>query len=115
LTSVFKAIRARGADAAWPDETLAAALDGPVPSRRTIGVALDVLAEAGVILREFDGDRWRLALAEEAGRRDLSTSLRYTEGNKEVLEAVALDRFAFGPLPELLRTVAGGEGAASRT
>ena len=115
LTSVFKAIRARGADAAWPDEALAAALDSLVPSRRTIGIAIDVLAEAGVILREFDGDRWRLTLAEGAGRRDLSTSLRYTEGNKEVLEAVALDRFAFGPLPELLRTVAGGEGAASRT
>jgi len=115
LTSVFRAVRGHGGGAAWPDETFAAALDPVVPSRRTIGVALDVLAEAGVILREFDGDRWRLAVAEGAGRRDLSTSLRYTEGTKEVLEAVALDRFAFGPLPELLRTVAGGEGAASRT
>jgi single-stranded-DNA-specific exonuclease len=115
LTSVFRAVRARGADAAWPDEVLAAVLDAEIPSRRTIGVALDVLAEAGVILREFDGDRWRLTPAEGTGRRDLSTSLRYTEGTKEVLEAVALDRFAFGPLPELLRTVAGGEGAASRT
>jgi single-stranded-DNA-specific exonuclease len=115
LASVFRAVRARGADAAWPDETLAAALDSAVLSRRTIGVALDVLVEAGVILREFDGDRWRLALAEGAGRRDLSSSLRYTEGTKEVLEAVALDRFAFGPLPELLRAVAGGEGATSRT
>lgn len=115
LASVFRAVRARGAEATWPDDALAAALDSQIPARRTIGVALDVLAEAGVILREFDGERWRLTLPESGSRRDLSTSLRYTEGNKEVLEAVALDRFAFGPLPELLRTVAGGEGAPSRT
>ena len=115
LASVFKAVRARGAQAAWPDDTLAGALDGQISSRRTIGVALDVLAEAGVVLREFDGERWRLSLPEDSGRRDLSTSLRYTEGNKEVLEAVALDRFAFGPLPELLRAVAGGEGTPTRT
>jgi len=115
LASVFKAVRARGAQAAWPDDTLAGALDGQIPSRRTIGVALDVLAEAGVVLREFDGERWRLSLPEDSGRRDLSTSLRYTEGNKEVQEAVALDRFAFGPLPELLRAVAGGEGTPTRT
>jgi len=115
LAAVFKALRARGAEAAWPDDTLAAALEGQVASRRTIGVALDVLAEAGVILREFDGERWRLSLPEGGGRRDLWTSLRYTEGNTEVLEAAALDRFAFGPLPDLLRAVAGGEGGPSRT
>jgi hypothetical protein len=118
LAAVYKAVRDLGAQAAWPDEALGRALDGQVPAPRTIGVALDVLSEAGVIIREFDGDRWRLSLAEGSGRRDLSTSLRYTEGNKEVLEAAALDRWAFGPLPELLRAVAGGArdaGAASRT
>jgi hypothetical protein len=118
LAAVFKAVRGLGTQAAWPDEALGTALDGQVPARRTIGVALDVLAEAGVIVREFDGDRWRLSLAEGSGRRDLSTSLRYTEGNEEVQEAAALDRWAFGPLPELLRAVAGGArdaGAASRT
>jgi hypothetical protein len=115
LAAVFRAVRDRGAQAAWPDEGLAAALEAEVPSRRTIGVALDVLAEAGVLLREFDGERWRLSLPAGSGRRDLTTSLRYTEGNKEVQEAVALDGLAFGPLPDLLRGVAGGEGASSRT
>jgi len=118
LTAVFKAVRDLRGQAAWPDEALGAALDGHVPARRTIGVALDVLTEAGVIVREFDGDRWRLSLAEGSIRRDLATSLRYTEGNKEVQEAATLDRWAFGPLPELLRAVAGGTrdaGAASGT
>jgi hypothetical protein len=118
LAAVYKVVRDLGAQAAWPDEALGRALDGQVPARRTIGVALDVLTEAGVIIREFDGDRWRMSVVEGSGRRDLSTSLRYTEGNKEVLEAAALDRWAFGPLPELLRALAGGArdaGAASRT
>lgn len=115
LAHVFRAVRARGARATWPDDTLAAALDDQIHSRRTIGVALDILAEAGVVLREFDGERWQLSLPADGVRRDLTTSLRYTEGNNETLEAVALDRFAFGPLPELLRVVAGGEGTATRT
>jgi len=115
LARVFRAVRARGPQAMWPDDALAAAIGEPLPSARTIGVALDVLAEAGVVLREFDGERWRLALPADGARRDLSTSLRYTEGNKEVQEAVALERFAFGPLPELLRVVAGGEGTPTRT
>lgn len=107
LAAVFRAVRGHGG-AAWPDEDLAAALDGVVSSRRMIGIALDVLAEAGVVAREFDGERWRITLPEDGGRRDLTTSVRYTEGQREVAELGALGRFAFGPLVAILRAVAAG-------
>jgi len=111
LAAIYRALRerlGRPGSVAWPDEELAVALGATVPSRRTIGIGLDVLAEAGVIIREFDGERWRIALSEDGARRDLSTSLRYTEGNRETQEAGELGRFALGPLPDLLRAAAGG-------
>ncbi|MDQ7843078.1 MAG: single-stranded-DNA-specific exonuclease RecJ [Armatimonadota bacterium] len=111
LAAIFRAVRerlGRPGGAAWPDDDLAAALGPVTPSRRTIGVGLDVLAEAGVIAREYDGERWRLSLPDDGGRRDLSTSLRYTEGNRAMREAGELARLAFGPLPDLLRAAAGG-------
>ena len=110
LAAVFKAVReqaGRPGGASWPDETLAAALNGAVRSQRTIGIALDVLSEATVLQREFDGERWRLSVPGESGRRDLSTSVRYTEGQREAAELSRLAGFAFGPLAEILRAVAG--------
>jgi len=82
-------------------------LNGAVRSQRTIGIALDVLSEATVLQREFDGERWRLSVPGESGRRDLSTSVRYTEGQREAAELSRLAAFAFGPLAEILRAVAG--------
>lgn len=111
LAAVFRAVRDRAArpgGAVWPDDDLAAALDGVAPSRRTIGTGLDVLAEAGVIQREFDGERWKIWLPDDGGRRDLMGSVRYTEGHREAQELAALGAFAFGPLPEILRAAAGG-------
>ncbi len=110
LSAIFRALRDRTATAGgavWPDDALSAALDPVAPSRRSIGVGLDVLAEAGVIQREFDGERWRITLPEPGARRDLATSLRYTEGQREMQELAELGRLAFGPLPEILRAVAG--------
>ncbi|MGH2398531.1 MAG: single-stranded-DNA-specific exonuclease RecJ [bacterium] len=110
LAAVFKAVReqaGRPGGASWPDEALAAALNGAIRSKRTIGIALDVLNEAAVLQREFDGERWRLTVPGESGRRDLSTSLRYTEGEREAAELSRLAGFAFGPLPQILRTAAG--------
>jgi len=111
LAAIFRALRerlGRSPGAVWPDEELAAAVGAVAPSRRTIGIGLDVLAEAGVIVREYDGERWRIGLPDDGGRRDLSTSLRYTEGNREMQEVGELARFAFGSLYDLLRAVAGG-------
>ena len=113
LAAIFRAVRERlgqPGGVAWPDDELAAGLAGVVPSRRTIGIGLDVLAEAGVIQREYDGERWRITLPEDGARRDLTVSVRYTEGNRETQELAALAGFAFGPLPELLRAAAGGGG-----
>lgn len=110
LMAIYRAVRdeaTRAGAAVWPEERLAAALDGAVPSRRTVGIGLDVLAEAGVIQREFDGERWHITLPEEAGRRDLSTSLRYTEGQRQAEGLADLARWAFGPLAGLLRAAAG--------
>lgn len=111
LAAIFRAVRNRAGapgGAVWPDDALAASLEAAVPSRRTVGIGLDVLAEAGVLLREYDGERWRITLPEQGPRRDLSASLRYTEGNRETQELAALAAFAFGPLHDLLRAAAGG-------
>lgn len=111
LAALFRAVRERAAlpgGALWPDDGLAAALDGIAPSRRTVGIGLDVLAEAGVIQREFDGERWRIWLPEEGARRDLMASVRYTEGHREMQELAQLEALAFGPLPGILRAAAGG-------
>lgn len=116
LTAIYRAVRdevERSGAASWPDDTLASALDGAVPSRRTIGIGLDVLAEAGVIQREFDGDRWRITLSGEPAKRDLATSLRHAEGLREAEALDDLSRWAFGPLHEILRAVA-GPGAVAR-
>jgi len=110
LAALYRELRAHiggGEAAAWPDERLAAALQGVVPSRRTIGIGLDILAEAGVIHREFEGDQWRITFPPELGKRELATSLRYAEGQRESDAIGALGRWAFGPLPEILRAVVG--------
>ncbi|MGH2425227.1 MAG: hypothetical protein ACRDF1_02930, partial [bacterium] len=77
-----------------------------VASPRVIGIGLDVLAEAGVIQREYEGDHWRITVSNGA-RRELSTSLRYAEGEREREAFTELERFAFGPLSEILKAVAG--------
>ena len=73
---------------------------------RAIGIGLDILTEAGVIQREYDGDRWRITLSGQE-RHDLMTSLRYAEGRREAEALQELGRWAFGPLTEILKAVAG--------
>lgn len=110
LAAIYRAVRdqvERATSVLWPDETLASALEGAVPSRRTIGIGLDVLAEAGVIQREFDGDHWRITLGGDGSRRDLTTSLRYAEGQRQAEALADLTRWAFGPLHQILKVVAG--------
>lgn len=109
LAALYRSLRSeveRAGAATWPDDGLATGLEA-VMSHRTIGIGLDVLAEAGVIQREFDGDRWRITLAGDEARRDLMASLRYLEGQQEARAVASLAQWAFGPLAEILRPVAG--------
>jgi single-stranded-DNA-specific exonuclease len=117
LAAVYRAVRDLSASSepvTWPDGPLTNALGSTVPSRRTVSIALDILAEAAVLQREFDGQHWRVSLPPDTVRRELATSLRYTEGQREYAALDAVERWAFGPLAEMLRAVAGpgvGTGA----
>lgn len=109
LAAIYRAVRegaGREGFASWPDAGLTAAVAGTASSPRTIGIGLDVLAEAGVIQREYEGGRWRITLG-EGGRRELTTSLRYAEGEREREALAELERFAFGPLHAILQAVVG--------
>src|SRR5437667_2836192 len=107
LAAIYRIVRGeveRAGTAAWPDDALNNALqqEGIVP--RAIGIGLDILTEAGVIQREYDGDRWRITLSGQE-RRDLLTSLRYAEGRREAEALQELGRWAFAPLPTILKAV----------
>jgi len=109
LAAIYRIVRGeveRVGTAAWPDDALNNALqqEGMVP--RAIGIGLDILTEAGVIQREYDGDRWRITLSGQE-RHDLMISLRYAEGRREAEALQELGRWAFGPLTEILKAVAG--------
>jgi single-stranded-DNA-specific exonuclease len=109
LAVLYRAVRAqveRAGAAAWPEQGLAAALQQSGIAARTASVGLEILAEAGVLERDYDGERWRITLA-ASGRRDLATSLRYAEGRREHLALADVGRWAFGPLVEILREAAG--------
>ncbi len=113
LAVLYRTLRAhgeRGGALRWPDEDLAAALQQCGIAPRTAAVGLEVLAEAGVLSREYDGESWRMTLA-VGERRDLATSLRYAEGRREEAALADLGRWALGPLVEILREAA-GPGAA---
>lgn len=117
LAALFRAVRDRATSPGgmlWPDDDLAGALDGIMPSRRTVRIGLDVLAEAGVIQREFSDGRWRIWLPEAGHRRDLMESVRYTEGCRAAQELAHLGAFAFGPLPAILAAAAGGARVPER-
>lgn len=106
LAAIYRVVRAQtagGVPVTWPG----GALMEQGLSRRSVGLALDILAETGVLQREFDGDRWHISLPAEAGKRELMSSLRYREGQREAAALDAVDAWAFGPLAEILRVVAG--------
>ncbi len=109
LAALYRVVRAevdRSGAATWPDDGLTASLRSAGISPKTVGIGLDILAEAAVIQREYDGDRWRISLG-GADRKDLATSLRFAEGQRETYALDALKTFAFGPLTEILQAVAG--------
>src|SRR3546814_19285407 len=111
LTGIYRAVREHAVKdkfASWPDPGLTEAL-GTVASPRVIGIGLDVLAEAGVIQREYEVDHWRITVSNGA-RHELSTSLRSAEGEREREAFTALERFAFGPLSVSLQAGAGAAG-----
>jgi superfamily II DNA/RNA helicase len=115
LAALYRVVRAevdRSGAATWPDDTLTTALQSVGIAPKTAGIGLDILAEAGVIQREYDGDRWRISLG-GSDRKDLATSLRFAEGRREAEALDALKTFAFGPLTEILQAVA-GPGAVRR-
>lgn len=109
LAAIYRAVRdrvERDGAAMWPDGEFVSALGDAVPSARTVGIGLDVLAEAGVIQREFDGDRWRITPA-GGGRHELATSLRHAEGQREREALAGAVQVAFGPVAAILQAVAG--------
>ena len=109
LAAIYRIVRAeveRAGMAAWPDDRPDAALQREGIAPRAIGIGLDILAEAGVIQRDYDGDRWRITLSGQE-RRDLLTSLRYAEGHREAEAFQEMSRWAFGPLTDILKAVAG--------
>lgn len=109
LAAVYRVVREeveRAGAAQWPDETVRTALEAAGVSPRTAGIALDILAEAGAVQREYDGERWRITPAGQE-RRDLTTSLRYAEGRREAQALADVSRWAFGPLTDILKAVAG--------
>src|SRR5207249_4216573 len=109
VAAVYRIVRAeveRAGMAAWPDDRPDAALQREGIAPRAIGIGLDILAEAGVIQRDYDGDRWRITLSGQE-RRDLLTSLRYAEGHREAEAFQEMSRWAFGPLTDILKAVAG--------
>ncbi|MDR7400790.1 MAG: single-stranded-DNA-specific exonuclease RecJ [Armatimonadota bacterium] len=109
LAALYRAVRARAERAgemSWPDEGLAADLRQAGIGSRTASVGLEILAEAGVLTREYDGERWRISLV-PGGRRELATSLRYAEGRREEAAAADVARWAFGPLVDILTEAAG--------
>lgn len=116
LATFYRELRAfstRGGELRWPDDDVTATLQGVGISRRTIGIGLDILAEAGVLHREYDGERWRITLPADVPKRDLTVSLRYSEGRREAEAVAEVEQWAFGPLTELLRTVAGPTARAN--
>lgn len=109
LAAIYRSVREeteRAGTAMWPDDRLGQALQRNGIAPRAVGVGLDILAEAGVIQREYDGDRWRITPSGQE-RRDLMTSLRYAEGHREAEALRELGQWAFGPLTDILRAVAG--------
>lgn len=110
LADLYRAIRtltAGGTTVTWPDGPLMEQMAGIGLSRRTVGTGLDILAEAGVLQREYDGEQWRITLPADEVKRELTTSLRYTEGQREAAGLDAVEAWAFGPLADILRVVAG--------
>jgi single-stranded-DNA-specific exonuclease len=110
LAAIYRAVRSLssgGGPLTWPDGPLMPALDDSGLSRRTVGIGLDILAEAGVIQREYDGERWRITLPADEVKRELATSQRYAEGQRQAAALDAVARWAFGPLPDILKVVAG--------
>ncbi len=110
LAGIYRAVRAlsaSGEPVSWPDGPLMQAVEGSGLSRRTVGIGLDILAEAGVIQREHDGERWRITLPPDEVKRELTTSQRYAEGQRQASALDAVGVWAFGPLPDILRVVAG--------
>jgi replicative superfamily II helicase len=90
----------------WPGEALDPALTAAGWSPAATEAALEILAQAGVIQRELLEGRWRIELAGGPGR-DLATSLRYQEGQRERDAQDAVLELAFGPASAILRVLAG--------
>ncbi len=89
----------------WPGDPLGSAVTGAGWTAQAAGSALDTLVETGVIQLEVLEGRWRIELP-DSGRRDLTDSLRYVEGEREQAALQGLLPVAFGPVSAILRGVA---------
>jgi hypothetical protein len=102
-------VQASGGEALlWPGEALGSALAGAGWSAQGSESALDTLAQAGVIQREILEGRWRIELT-DGGRRDLTDSLRYVEGDRERGAVDGLMPMAFGPASAILHGLASAD------
>ncbi|MGH2453978.1 MAG: single-stranded-DNA-specific exonuclease RecJ [bacterium] len=88
----------------WPGDALGSTL-GAGWSPQAIESALETLAEAGVIHREMAEGRWRIELL-DGGRRELTDSLRYVEGQREREALATVTEVAFAPASAILQALA---------
>ena len=119
LAAVYRVLRRWRGDVpfAWPDDGTWAHLSGALPhlARPTVDAAVAIFEEAGLATREVVEARSEIQLL-GTGRRDLGTSVRYREGERE---RDAFERFAHWAVRasgfELLQAAAGQAGATAWT
>jgi hypothetical protein len=84
VAAVYRILRESGTSVRWPDEDLARAI------RQTTGfdpaelmpAVLEILEQAAVLSRERVDGGWIVSVLEVSERRDLSASVRFSEGER---------------------------------
>jgi replicative superfamily II helicase len=111
LASIYRLLKEWRGDASlsWPDDAAWAYLSGALPdlAPSAVDAALAIFAEAGLAAGEALGGRSEIQLL-STSRRDLATSLRYREGQRDRAAFEACVRWAFDATGiELLQAAAG--------
>ena len=106
LAAAYRVLRDLPGPLRWPDDGVAAAFQAAGFDPPAVEAALETLVEAGVMQREVVEGRWLLEPG-NGGRRDLLTSARHAEGERERRALERLLAEAFGPASSLLRRAVG--------
>ncbi len=113
LVRCYRSLRDAARDRPWSlagdvaEPLLGSALPGSGLPQAALVACLDILVEAGVVVREdpHNGPS-QYTLAETSGRIDLTRSLRYVEGERERAAWVDLRAWAMGPVGAILGDLA---------